>query len=119
MSPLRGSPGWTQAYDVPWHRRRAELAGTSFREASLKEANLRYADLREVNFAGADLRNSSLRGAMFIRANLRGADLRGASGLTREQLEESLLDENTRLPVQLSAPFRLREDEILSVAGIN
>lgn len=81
--------------------------------ANLREHNLRYAnavgaflakaDLRQADLSGADLRQADLRGARLegaelFRTNLRGADLLFATGLTREQLAEALLDASTRLP---------------------
>jgi hypothetical protein len=38
------------------------------------------------------------------QANLQGADLRGAKGLTHEQLEQAIGDENTELPEGLHPP---------------
>ncbi len=66
--------------------------------ADLQSANLPGADL-----GGADLRRANLQEAHLPGADLRGADLRGANlmnarGLTREQIDSSLTDGDTRLP---------------------
>ena len=45
----------------------------------------------KTNFAGATL----------VRTVLRGVDLRGVVGLTTGQIEEAIIDENTRLPEYL------------------
>ena len=59
------------------------MGGAILKRASLKEANLRGAYLRV---------------AKFDRTDLRGADLRGAEGLTGKQIDDAILDADTRLP---------------------
>jgi hypothetical protein len=86
--------------------RRAVLAGARMAGADLGGANLRFADLREADLHGATLRHADLRGADLRGTNLRGADLLHAIGLTGEQIEESLVDAKTRLPLPLSMPFK-------------
>jgi len=79
--------------------RHATLCGAWLHHATLHHANLRDAVLngaylKWANFDGAHLKRADLRGADFDdgaqiegAVNLRGADLRGAKGLTKEQLE--------------------------------
>jgi len=86
--------------------RRAELAGASLANADLRDACLRFADLREADLSGAVLRGADLRGADLSRTNLRGADLSHALGLTREQIQESVVDGQTRLPIRLLLTLR-------------
>jgi uncharacterized protein YjbI with pentapeptide repeats len=47
----------------------------------------------------ADLRWAYLRVARFEGADLSGADLRDVEGLTEEQLDATVLNEDTKLPV--------------------
>ncbi|MFQ5399132.1 MAG: pentapeptide repeat-containing protein [Anaerolineae bacterium] len=68
---------------------RADLSGTTLREANLSGANLSHAVLRETDLrraafyladlSGADLRGANLAGAKLRKANLRDADLTGAN----------------------------------------
>jgi hypothetical protein len=82
---------------------KADLKQAWMPQASLREANLGVADLRGANLYRANLCGASLTGADLGKANLTGADLRGArlekalslkdanlrgvTGLTKEQLE--------------------------------
>ena len=54
--------------------------------------------------------STDVSGACFVGADLRGADLRGVIGLTREQLEEAILDDTTQLPVEFLAALTRNED---------
>jgi hypothetical protein len=65
----------------------AILTLANLRKADLSEADLSGADLTEANLSGADLSDANLNGAYLLRANLTKANLRGASGVTKEQLE--------------------------------
>jgi uncharacterized protein YjbI with pentapeptide repeats len=76
--------------------RRAILQGADLRAANLQGANLQEADMR-----GADLWRADLREADLWRADLRGADMRGAKNLTKEQLAEAIIDEETKPPDRL------------------
>ncbi len=49
-------------------------------------------------------REANLQGADLWQANLQGANLQGAKGLTDEQLEQAIGDENTELPEGLHPP---------------
>ena len=94
--------------------READLVGADLRGASLKEAsltganlfqaNLTGANLRGANLTGADLVEADLRGASLTEANLTGADLRGATGITQEQLEQAIGDEAIKLPEGFTRP---------------
>ena len=64
--------------------------------ANLKGANLKGADLR-----GTDLREANLKEANLKEADLRGADLRGAASLSKEQIDQVIRDEDTKLPEHL------------------
>ncbi|MCG8588470.1 MAG: pentapeptide repeat-containing protein [Proteobacteria bacterium] len=78
---------------------RASARGARFERAELYNANLADADLTNANLVSANLRGADLRraiasGAQFDGAALKGAmlwrtDLRGATGLTCEQLREA------------------------------
>jgi len=67
---------------------KADLNGTILSKAILLEANLSGASLHQVNLLEANLREANLSGTILEDALcLEGADLRGVTGLTREQLE--------------------------------
>lgn len=77
------------------------LVKARFARTDLSHANLSHATLR-----GADLRNAILHGANFLGAfldgaDLRGADLTGALNLTKRQIDSAIIDETTKLPVDL------------------
>lgn len=72
----------------------ADLSGANLTNISLLRVNLRNADLRRANFLGAKL--------MF--PDLSGAGLRGATGLTQDQVEHAIIDETTRLPKNIRRP---------------
>jgi uncharacterized protein YjbI with pentapeptide repeats len=97
--------------------------GTNLQNAYFEKANLRKANLINANLHGAWLGSflpfdeedgADLRGAIFFktnledaeltRADLRGVDLRHAEGLTQEQVEEAIGDEETKLPKGLRQP---------------
>lgn len=84
---LRGANLWWADVSgaILW---RANLSG-----ARLRHTNFSDADLWKVNFSGAELKDANLSGAKLSKANLEDArslqdtDLRGAIGLSKEQLE--------------------------------
>ncbi|EIV96345.1 pentapeptide repeat-containing protein [Frankia sp. QA3] len=101
----------------------ANLAGAMLARADLSRAALLVANLAGARLSGADLRGARLGGAKltawpdrytFIRvrlddailigATLQGADLTGVEGLTQEQINSSLGNDRTRLPVDLHRP---------------
>ncbi len=72
----------------------AYASGANFKDAFLIKANFQGAFLIKTNFKNAylmesDLQNSYLMGADFENASLYKADLRGAKGLTIEQLTKA------------------------------
>jgi uncharacterized protein YjbI with pentapeptide repeats len=82
----------------------ADLRGSSFSHATLTQANLQEANLQGANLSGADLTGAQLDAADLHRATLHGANLTSASGLTQAQLSTACMDEQTKLPADLSRP---------------
>lgn len=90
------------------HLEGALLFNSHFEKAFLVGANLEGADLEEVHFEGARLidanfKNSKLTGTHFDNAQLldahfEGVDMSTATGLTQEQINLAIVDEQTRLP---------------------
>jgi len=91
----------------------ANLSGASLFSADLARTDLTATDLTRADLAGANLSKSclhdaklseaSLRGANLLGANLSGVDLSGVDlskigGLTHEQIESAITDEDTILP---------------------
>jgi uncharacterized protein YjbI with pentapeptide repeats len=70
----------------------------------LEGADLSKSDLFEADFRSADLRLANLNGAFLRRTCLVHADLTGATGLTQDQIDDSLGDGFTRLPSGLFRP---------------
>jgi uncharacterized protein YjbI with pentapeptide repeats len=71
----------------------ANLTRTDLIVANLHKANLLGAELREAILSGADLSEANLQGtdlskADLSKADLRGANLKGATGITIEELEQ-------------------------------
>jgi hypothetical protein len=75
---------------------RPNLKGAIFWEADLTGADLSGADLQDTYLLGANFQETKLGGA-----NLSGVNLSTARGLSKEQLEETLTDEDTMLPESL------------------
>lgn len=73
------------------------MEGADLHRAHLEEAILRGAHLRGPVLAGAHL-----EGAHLDSEKSPGVDMPDASGLTREQLEQAILDAKTRLPSYLA-----------------
>jgi uncharacterized protein YjbI with pentapeptide repeats len=80
-----------------WYSKREFL----FHRTSFQGANLKNADLRKANFIGANLRDANFTGAKLQGTILQGADLTGATGLTKEQIESAILNNETKLPGNL------------------
>ncbi|MGH8056597.1 MAG: pentapeptide repeat-containing protein [Candidatus Entotheonellia bacterium] len=76
----------------------ATLVWADLQKADLQGADLRWANLQLADLQEADLSGVALEGADLTATNLRGANLRTTTGLTREQLEPAIVDENTHLP---------------------
>ncbi|MEW1693554.1 pentapeptide repeat-containing protein [Streptomyces sp. NPDC091265] len=100
---------------------RVRLAGARLEGANLIGAHLEQAWLREVrlngawldsahlegaHLRGADLRGASLKEAHLERTRLFGADLSTAVDLTPDQVDEAVLDVETRLPPALDGTVR-------------
>lgn len=105
---------------------KAVLWGSNFNNAVLSRANFRGADLGGCDFTNASLEMTDLEGAflwwstpcepvrpcifegsILSRTNFRGTDLSGAifrnvQGLTKAQIEEAIINENTQLPSNLA-----------------
>jgi len=78
--------------------RRADLWGAHLERAHLRGAHLEEAYLIGAHLEGASLWDAHLEGAYLESAHLEGVDLRGVTGLTREQLAQAITDENTQFP---------------------
>jgi len=89
--------------------RDARLEGAFLRfshleKANLGKAHLEGADLMFVHLEGVSFREAHLEEAVLVGAHLEGADLQYAIGLTKEQIESAIIDENTKLPDYLKVP---------------
>jgi hypothetical protein len=80
----------------------ASLWQADLRGAYLWQANLQDTNLEDANLIGANLEDANFAGANLKGAKLGLADLRSAKGLTREQIESAVLDDNTQLPDYLA-----------------
>jgi len=90
----------------------SNLGGVSAQDADLRNARLQGANLRNVDFRGCDLRGAifggaNLEGANLDEAELSGADLRGAYGVTPEQLARAYIDKETQFPEFFASPIYL------------
>jgi uncharacterized protein YjbI with pentapeptide repeats len=72
--------------------------------AKLSFAHLEAASLIGARLEGANLIIAKLQGTHLTRAHLEGADLRGAEGLTLEQIDNTCGDAETKLPEGLCRP---------------
>jgi uncharacterized protein YjbI with pentapeptide repeats len=82
----------------------ASLVATDFGEAYLRDCSFRGCDAMVTNFAGATLRHADFSeanvfGAKFNQASLIGASFDGAKNGIRQQFEDVILDETTKLPI--------------------
>jgi uncharacterized protein YjbI with pentapeptide repeats len=64
----------------------AKLSHTNFKFANLSYANLSQADLSRANLGGTSLVQTDLSSAKLSQADLSGANLRGAIGITNEEM---------------------------------
>ena len=83
---------------------RAILVDANLQDAQLDDANLEGAVLISANLYGAILTGANLQEANLIGADLRGTDLSEAKGLTSQQLEFTLVDEDAQLPPGVERP---------------
>ena len=98
----------------------ADLEGASLVSADMRAANLSQANLSQANLKAAFLKKANLQGANFSNARCQGtyflgADLRGARGLTLEQLKDvktlhkAKLDNEVLAVVKAQIPEKLKE----------
>jgi uncharacterized protein YjbI with pentapeptide repeats len=80
------------------HLEGAELFGANLEWACLRGANMERAILSMANLERAKLYEAHLEGAFLNSAKLKGADLLKATGLTWEQVEAAIIDDQTKLP---------------------
>ncbi len=81
----------------------SNLKGAKINFANLESGNLINANLMQAELTETNLKNACLHGANFLwaqfeKVDLRGADLQMAKNLTLDQLVNSRIDKNTRLP---------------------
>ena len=86
----------------------ANLLGAILTTTNLQEADLSFANLTGVNFADADLQDATLfncnlqyahlGSASLLRTDITNTDLSDVIGLTQEQVDFAVADENTKLP---------------------
>ena len=74
-----------------------DLSGSIFNGTILTDANFSGVDLSNVQFI-----NSLVTGANFNQANISGADLRGAQGLTFDQISGATFSSSTAFPQGIS-----------------
>jgi uncharacterized protein YjbI with pentapeptide repeats len=87
----------------------ADVTRTNLIEADLSRANLTgthlaFANLMEADLFGADLTGAWLRFTNLTGADLKSTDLSGAQDLTQEQLDAAVINEDTKLPLELGTP---------------
>jgi len=81
----------------------SNLKGAKMNFANLESGNLTNANLMQAELIETNLKNACLHGANFLwtqfdKVDLRGADLQQAKHLSLDQLINSRIDKNTRLP---------------------
>lgn len=107
-----------ELYTYPLYQsdlRFADLVSADLSRASLWKTNLQGAKLDDANLQGAYLGETNLQGTSLLRTDLKnarlpGADLRLATGLNKQQLEETKSgDQTTLLPADLEPPLHWGE----------
>ncbi|MBU1626120.1 pentapeptide repeat-containing protein [bacterium] len=78
------------------------LSGANLKGANLNQAELQSADLFGANLEEADLRMANLSSTNLSKANLKGANLWSTKGITCQQINNSTINENTKLPRNLN-----------------
>ena len=79
----------------------SRLVGTSFENANLSRADFSFANLKHSTF-----KNANLLGVDFTGADLAGCCFRGAKNMDKALMGNSLYDENTEFPINLSLDQR-------------
>ncbi|MCI0546974.1 MAG: TIR domain-containing protein [Candidatus Rokubacteria bacterium] len=87
------------------------MEGTNLSQAHLEGANLSQAQLEGAylggtHLEGANFSSAYLEGADLSRVHLARANLTYAIGLTKQQIESAITDENTKLPYYLAPSAR-------------
>ena len=77
---------------------RLNIVGANVRRTDLSYANLTGADLTDANCSYVNFRGANFKDAKLTRTKLIGADLTGAKNLTKEQIDEAITDDTTKLP---------------------
>jgi Pentapeptide repeats (8 copies) len=93
------------------HLERAILSGAHLERAILRNAHLAGAILMRAHLERTILLGTHLAGAILGWAHLEGADLRGAPGLSGDQLRFAYGDATTRLPKDVDRPAHWLEKE--------
>jgi uncharacterized protein YjbI with pentapeptide repeats len=87
----------------------ADLRGSDFSHSdmtnvNLQEANLEGTNLQNATLTGADMSGARLNGSDLRLTNLKGAILSSVIGLTQTQLNSACVDNQTKLPPELTRP---------------
>ena len=85
------------------HKPTVDLTGSRIRGVNLRDASLVRAVLDGADLSYADLRGADLAETSMVGAILKGADLRNVKNLTHEQINQAIIDGETRLPDYLVA----------------
>lgn len=79
----------------------AQLEDCSFEGANLEKVSFEKADLKGCLFYSAHLTGCNFKGASLSGCDFRQADLSGVLNLTAPQLEQAIIDDSTKLPLEL------------------
>jgi len=82
----------------------ADLTDANLIDANLTDATLFGANLTDARFTGANLTDARFTRANLTRARLSKADMQNVTGLTQEQIDMAVLDQETLLPPGLVRP---------------
>jgi hypothetical protein len=82
----------------------ARLGTADLSHADLRNADLTGADIRQTAFVGADLRGANLTVWGWLNNDLSDADLRDATGVTQEWLDNACGSAATQVPAGLRKP---------------
>jgi hypothetical protein len=83
------------------HLQEAKLYDAQLQGAYLDDAQLQGADLSRAQLQEAQLVGAQVHGAVLAGAKLQEADLEAAQGATHEQISSAVVDDRTRLPIDL------------------